>query len=85
MSRSRPGAMTMGKMAANELFHHRLIKLAHWQMLCRQPAGEMLGNLSVRLNDHEHVTARLQIEGEIIKNYAEMAGSHPAANKRTAK
>jgi hypothetical protein len=31
------------------------------------------------------MTARLQIEGEIMKDYAEMAGSHPAANKSTAK
>jgi hypothetical protein len=31
------------------------------------------------------MTARLQIEREIMKNYAEMAGSHTAANKRTTK
>jgi hypothetical protein len=47
----------------------------------RQPAGEMLGDLSVRLNAQECVAARVQIESKILKNYAEMTGGHPAVNK----
>jgi hypothetical protein len=45
----------------------------------------MLGNLPVRLNASNHITARVQIENEIMENYAEMTGSHPATNKRASK
>ena len=45
----------------------------------------MLGDLSVRLNAIDRMTARVQIENESMKNYAEMTGSHPTANKGASK
>jgi hypothetical protein len=51
----------------------------------RQPAGEVFGDLSVSLNAIDRMTARVQIENESVKNYAEMTGSHPTANEGTSK
>jgi hypothetical protein len=68
-------------MPAYEPFHYRLVNLVLHQMPHRQPAGEMLGDLSVRLNAQERAATRVQIENKTLKNYAEMTGGHPAANK----
>ena len=51
----------------------------------RHPTGEMLGDLSVSLNAMDRMTARVQIENEIMQNYAEMTCRHPAANEGTSK
>ena len=45
----------------------------------------MLRDLPVRLNASNRMTPRVQLENEIMKNYAEMTGGHPATNKRTSK
>jgi hypothetical protein len=72
-------------MSAQELFYYRLVNLAQNQMSRCQPAEKMLGDLSVRLDAIDRMTARVQIEDEIMKNYAEMTGGHPVTHEHTAK
>ncbi len=54
-------------------------------MLRRQPSGEMLGNLRVGLHAEERMPTSVKMDGKLLKNYAEMAGGHPAAHEGAPK
>lgn len=62
-------------------FNYTLVDLACSESASTKPAGEMFDDLNIGLNSRHRVAAGLQIESELLQNYAEMAGGHPASNE----
>jgi len=44
----------------------------------------MFGHLSIGLDAGQRMSAGVQIQDEAVKNYAELAGRHSSAHRRTA-
>jgi hypothetical protein len=75
-----PWAATVRQVPTHESLDHSLVDLRPSHPPRCQPAAEMLDDLRVGLNAGQRVPARVQIEDKVVKNYAEMAGSHPPTN-----
>ena len=68
-------------MTANKPIDYTLVDLTYCESTSTEPAGEMFGDLHVGLNSRHRIAACLQIESELLQDYAQMAGGHAASNE----